>query len=71
MYEDHPVEVFAAGAQPHPNQNRIAVVTAAFGDGIQLYISLMEPKRLMTFRNPFTGLPMTLMGSFRATLERR
>jgi len=39
MYEDHPVEVFAAGAQPHPNQNRIAVVTAAFGDGIQLYIA--------------------------------
>ncbi|ACM58612.1 hypothetical protein Hlac_3070 [Halorubrum lacusprofundi ATCC 49239] len=28
------------------------------------YISLMEPKRLMTFRNPFTGLPMTLMGEF-------
>lgn len=39
MYEDHPVEVFAAGAQPHPNQNRIAVVTASFGDGIQLYIA--------------------------------
>jgi len=49
MYEDHPVEVFAAGAQPHPNQNRIAVVTAAFGDGIQLYIA-DGAERLMTFR---------------------
>jgi len=70
MYEDHPVEVFAAGAQPHPNQNRIAVVTAAFGDGIQLYIA-DGAETVNDVRNPFTGLPMTLMGSFRATLERR
>lgn len=38
-YEDSPVDVFAAGASPHPNQDRIAVVTGAFGDGIQLYIA--------------------------------
>lgn len=39
MYEQAPVSVFAAGAEPHPTQDRIAVVTAAFGDGIQLYIA--------------------------------
>jgi hypothetical protein len=39
VYEEVPISVFAAGAQKHPTQDRVAVVTAAFGDGIQLYIA--------------------------------
>jgi len=34
-----PLRAIAAGARKHPSQNRIAFVTAAFGDGIQLYIA--------------------------------
>lgn len=38
-FEDMTVDQMAAGAAKHPNQDRIAIVTAAFGDGIQLYIA--------------------------------
>lgn len=34
-----PLRAIVAGARKHPSQNRIAFVTAAFGDGIQLYIA--------------------------------
>lgn len=38
-YEGKPISVFAAGATKHPSQDRFAVVTAAFGHGLQLYIA--------------------------------
>jgi len=67
MYEDLRVEVLYAGAQPHPNQNRIAVDNCCVLVMEYSYISLMEPKRFsMTFRNPFTITDDALMGSFKS-----
>lgn len=38
-YDEEPVEDFAADYAVHPSQDRVAVVTAAFGGVINLYIA--------------------------------